>query len=68
MKTVMKDMGKYLESIVSTVFIPYVGCLIDPRSDGYYWADKRFDTLQEAKDCIDRTYIIIDKSLNKIKK
>jgi hypothetical protein len=58
----MTNMGEYLEAIVGSVFIRHRGCLIDPRGDGFYWADTRFDTLEKAKEEIDRCYEIISNS------
>jgi hypothetical protein len=61
------DVGKAFNILLNSMYIKYEGCLIDKRVDGYWWAGCRFDTEQQAKDCIDSHLALFGNSINRIR-
>jgi hypothetical protein len=55
----MSNMEKWLNTLIDSFMTKYRGCNIVDRDGGFYWVDKRYDSVQDAKDAIDRTYELI---------
>lgn len=58
------DLGEAFEKLKSTMFIKYRGCLIEINATYCKWNNEVYSYLDNAKDAIDESYEMLEKSFN----
>lgn len=59
------DLGKTFSKLKESMYERYRGCLIEKSNGKFIWSHKIHNTIEEAKESIDKVYKELEKDLNK---